>query len=413
MSTLSPKQAIAEISDIKDLSISTTAKLKKFNETISRIEPGPEVTNRKFTFWSGGFSPTYKSQGSDWDNISSNVASTALANQSDQVGIIKDTNYAAVLMDKNVRSDYFEIQGLDRLNPKHKEAIAEAKTEYASGLYGPWGQASQSLAENVRGDVLAFSPFETGKTTQLENGEQISKSNNIFTEREFPTLLDNKAVNSINGIPAEQLRRMRDDPSLGIDAARHEVNLASRDYIKGLHVQQSRAGDKLCFNKEFLDKHSLKERKNFQEILDKSNPDHTVVKNSQTVEKEQRDWLHSRYKDGNPLNAEKENKIQKEQNADLKKIVESNHGIKAFDSRSGKYEGKVLESNQNQVAQQVGKHAYVHKMNAKDHDLQKGDFAKIRTSKGVVQSIEKKSLDVKKSKDTNLKKHGPSKGFHR
>lgn len=407
MSMLSPEAAVKEIASLKSQPLNTQQKLEKFNQVIARIEPGEAVTDRKFTFWSGGFSPNYQSSGSRWQNISSNVASIALANQSEQVGIIKDTNYAKVLLDKRVQADYLEVKNID---PDDKAAVKSARKEYASSLNGPWGQASQSLAENVRGDVLAFTPFETGKSSTLENGEQISKANNIFADREFPALLNNSSVTSINGLPTEALRAIRDNPDLGIDAARHEVNLASREYVKGLHTQTSLNGDQLCFNKEFLDKQSLQQVENFQNKLDQSGK--SVSKNSPEVASEQDKSLHKMYKDGNPKHAAKESQLGQENDTDLKKKLEANN-IKALDSRSGKYEGEVLDTNKEQVAQQVGKHVYVHKMNPKEHDLSNGDFAKIRTSKGVVKSVEKLSLDKQKSKGPEIKKSAPPKGMHR
>jgi len=155
MSKLSADQAINEILLLPSQKIGRAEKIAKFNQVISQIEPGKQVTDRKFTFWSGGFSPNYQSSGSRWKNISSNLASTALAQQSDHVGIIRDTNYATVLNSPEVKKSYLEIKDID---PRDKQAILDTNKEYSSGLNGPWAQASQSLAENVRGDVLAFTP---------------------------------------------------------------------------------------------------------------------------------------------------------------------------------------------------------------------------------------------------------------
>jgi len=409
MNMLSVDKAISEIVMLKDQEFSAADKLAKFNKVISRIEPGKHVTDRKFTFWSGGFSPSYQSSNSDRKNISSNSASSVLAKQSDEIGVIKDTNYAKVLDNSDVQNSYLEIKNVDLGD---KKAVLDAGKEYGSGLNGPWAQASQSVAENVRGDVLAFTPYETGKSTTIENGKHLTESNNIYTEREFPTLLNNSKVTSINGISTDNLRKIRDNPEMGIDAARHEANLASREYIKGLHSQPSLSGDKLCFNKEFLDKQSLKQVENFQSKLDNPRIGKSVSKNTPDVTKKQQASLDKMYKDGNPLNAGKASQINQTKNTDLKQTIES-RGIKTLHSRTGKYEGKIIETNRTQVAQQVGKHVYVHNINSKEHDIKKDEFVKIRASKGAVKSIEKVSLDKQKGKASDLKKNGPSKEIYR
>ena len=49
----SPENARKAIVALKSKSLSTQKKLEEFNTIISKIEPGPRVTDRKFTFWSG------------------------------------------------------------------------------------------------------------------------------------------------------------------------------------------------------------------------------------------------------------------------------------------------------------------------------------------------------------------------
>jgi Ca2+-binding RTX toxin-like protein len=190
-----------------------------------------------FVFYSG----TYLGQPGAPDAVSAHTAALTLRDQAPgRVGLIDDTDLARFLLDDGGRNGVV-AQALSELVPDPDAALF-------IGSQSLFADASQRFAATAHGEVIVLA---------ARGGTPLEGTSGIWRDVEFPELLRNADVTSVNGIARDDLFRLAFDPDRTINDALNAVELANDANLARGGALSADSQGRLSFSDDFFEHYRI------------------------------------------------------------------------------------------------------------------------------------------------------------